>query len=598
MKANQLGSLVSGLFLITVFSGCGSHEGPAASSGSTATNIPLPDPPFVASCEPGTYGGRLVVAAFGDPKSFNPITANEMSSQDILRFAFESLVNLDWPTQTIIPALAESWSVDSDQKTWTFKLRKGLLWSDGQPLTADDVLFTFNDVVYNTNFVNVTVDGVQVNGKNFTVSKVDDNTIRIVTPEIYAPFLEAIGNVNIVPKHMLSSAVASKTFPSAYGINAKPSEIVGSGPFRIRDFKPGQYTLLERNPYFWEVDKKNQRLPYLDSVMYLVVPNSQAISLNFLSGQSDANEVVVPSDYPRYKDEAAKGRFKLLDLGVGPERAFFFFNENTNTDTNGKPYVDPKKLKWFRNQKFRQAISYAINRESICKVLYGGRAVPNYGFETAANAKWQNTNIMQYPFSPERALALLAEMGIKSRDADGYLKDADGDTVEFVLNTNTGNEVRNNTALLIMDDLKKLGLKVTFQPVEFNALMDMIDVSYHFDCILMGIGGGGADPANGLNVLRSSGFTHEWFPCEASPSTEWEARIDQLMNQNLTSLDFSARKKAYDEVQAILAEQVPMIYTVAPISYAAVRSDLANLRPTVQSYYRLTWNVEELYFKK
>lgn len=596
MKTIQFWRFAIPGLLAALISGCGKTETSATKPNAA---IPLPDPPFVAECEPGVYGGRLVVATFGDPKTFNPITANEMSSQDIYRFVFSSLVNLDWPTQKIIPALAESWAVDADQRTWTFKLRKGLLWSDGQPLTADDVIFTFNDVVYNPDIVNVAVDALRVDGKNFQVSKIDDYTVRIVTPDVYAPLLEAVNNIYIIPKHILEGSVKAKKFPSAYGINTPPANIVGNGPFRIKDFKPGQFTLLERNPYFWEVDKKGQRLPYFDSVIYTVVPDSKAASLRFLSGDSDANETVYPNEYDKYKEDSAKGRFKLLELGVGPERGFICFNQNTNSNPKtGKPIVDPKKLKWFRNEKFRQAVSFAIDRENIVKAIFAGRGVPNYGFETAANAKWRNTNVMEYPYNLEKARALLAEIGIKDRDADGYLKDADGNTIEFVLNTNTGNDVRDKTALMIEEDLKALGFKVILQLIEFNALIDKIDVSYDFDCFLLNIGGGGADPSNGLNIMRSAGFTHQWFPLQKSPSTDWEARLDKLMDANLKTLDFDARKKAYDEVQSILSEQLPMIYTISPLSYAAVRSDLGNVRATVQCYYRVTWNAEELYFKK
>jgi peptide/nickel transport system substrate-binding protein len=589
-------SVACSLAAASILCGCGSKTG---SPAAPAAAIPLPDPPLLAPCEPGFPGGRLVVATVGDPKTFNPITANEGSSQDIIRFIHFPLVNFDWPRQQATPGLAESWSVGPDQKTWTFKMRKGLLWSDGQPLTADDVVFTFNDVVYNTNIVNVTADGVREDGTNFLVSKLDDYTVQIVTPEIYAPLLDAIYNVYILPRHKLEQAVKENRFASAYGIDTKPEELVCCGPFRLKEYKSGESTLLERNPYFWEVDKKGQRLPYLDNIIYTVVPDMKAISLRFLDGESDVNETVFPDDYDHYKEESAKGRFQLLDLGVGPERGFMLFNENTNVNPKtGQPYVSPIKLKWFRNQKFRQAVSYAIDRESIVKALYSGRGVPNYGFETAANAKWQNTNVMQYPFSLEKARALLAEIGIKDRDADGYLKDADGNTIEFVFNTNTGNELREKAALMIQEDLKELGLKVTFQPVEFNALIDKIDISFDYDCVLISLGGSGADPSNGLNVMLSSGFTHQWFPRQKSPSTDWEARIDYLMNANLKTLDFSARKQAYDEVQAILSEQVPMIYTASPTSFAAVRSDLGNIRPTVQSYYRVTWNAEELYFKK
>jgi peptide/nickel transport system substrate-binding protein len=594
--ASACWSVASSLAAAAILCGCGSKN--ESSTSPTASSIPLPDPPLLAPCEAGVPGGRLVVAAVGDPKTFNPITANESSSIDIIRFLFSALVNYDMPSQTAIPGIAESWSVGADQKTWTFKMRKGLLWSDGQPLTADDVLFTFNDVVYNTNIVNVTRDGVREDEKDFVVSKLDDYTVQIVTPDIYAPLPDAIYNVYILPRHKLAQAVKENRFAAAYGIDSDPKEVVGSGPFRLKQYKSGESTLLERNPYFWEVDKKGQRLPYLDNVIYTVVPNTKTLSLRFLHRESDVNEIVYPDEYDHYKEEEAKGRFQLLDLGVAPERIFLWFNENTNVnDKTGKPIVDPVKLKWFRNQKFRQAVSYAIDRDSIVKAIYSGRGVPNYGFETAANAKWQNTNVMKYPFNREKALALLAEIGIKDRDADGYLKDADGNTIEFVFNTNVGNKVREGTALMIAEDLKKLGFKVTFQPVDFNSLIDRIDVSYDYDCILLALTGSG-DPSNGLNTMLSSGFTHQWFPRQKSPSTDWEARIDYLMNANLKTLDFSGRKKYYDEVQAILSEQVPMIYTAMPIAYTAVRSDLGNVRPTVQYYYRATWNIEELYFKK
>ncbi len=538
------------------------------------------------------------MAEFADPKTFNPITANETSSTDIIRFLFAGLVNLDPPTQQPLPGLAESWSVAPDQKTWTFKLRHGLLWSDGQPLTADDVTFTW-DVIYNPDIINMTVDQFRIGGKNFQVTKVDDYTVKVVTPEIYAPFVEAFGSVPIIPKHKLEKAVAEKRFGSAFGVDAKPEEIVGCGPFRLKEFKTSQFTLMERNPYFCEVDKKGQRLPYLDNVIYTVVPNQNAISLRFLRGECDVNERVLPDEYDHYKEESSKGRFQVFDMGVGLEVNFFWFNQNTDTNSKtGTPLVDAKKLKWFRNQKFRQAVSYSIDRQSIANALYAGRAKPNYGFITAANTKWQNTNVMAYPYDLDKAHALLAEIGIKDRDADGYLKDADGNTIEFALNTNTGNDVRGKTAVMIAADLKKLGFKVAYQPLEFNSLVQKIDFSFDYDCVLLGLAGGGVDPVSEMNVLKSDGFTHQWFPRQKSPSTEWEARIDALMDAQLKTLDFAERKKDFDEVQAILSEEVPMIYTVVPISYSAVRLDLQNVRPTVLAWNRLTWNAEELYFKK
>lgn len=594
--------LLLSVFAACSFFGCGSKTEPTSSSGGTPAanqNVPLPDPPFVAKCEPGTPGGRLVIATFGDPKTLNPITANEGSSQDIYRFIFASLLGYDWPAQEVTPGLAQSWTVEPDNKTYTFKLRKNLKWSDGAPLTADDVIFTFNDIIYNPDIVNVTVDVLRVDGKNFQVTKVDDLTIKVVTPEIFAPFLESFGGIPILPKHKLAKAVAEKRFPSAYGINTAPGEIVGSGPFRLKEFKPAQFTLLERNPYFYEVDSKGQRLPYLDTVVYSVVPNMNAMSLSFLSGGSDVQETITPDEYDKFKAESANGKFKLYDLGFGPERIFFWFNMNTNKNQKtGKPYVDAKKLKWFRNTKFRQAVSYAVDRESIIKAIYSGRAKIGYGFISPANKKWYNPNTAAYAYDPARARALLKEIGIEDRDGDGVLEDAEGNKIEFVFNTNTGNGVREKTATLIQADLKRLGMAVTYQPLEFNTLVDKIDVSYDYDCILMGLGGGGMDPADNLNVLRSDGFTHFWFPREKTPATEWEARIDQLMNAQLKTIDFKERKKYFDEVQEIMGREMPFIYTVQPYTYAAIRADVGNVRPTAISYYRVTWNAEELYIKK
>ena len=591
---------IAAVFAATIvcLSGCGKKAETAPQK--TAGSYPLPDPPLVANCKPGIPGGRLVIAEPGDPKTFNPITANESSSMDIYRFLFASLLGADSVTQEVEPGLAESWTNTPDGKTWTFKLRKNLRWSDGEPLTADDVVFTFNDVIYNPGVDNVTRDALQVDGKPFTVTKIDDLTIRVVTPDIYAPFLEGFGaGVPILPKHILAKTVADKTFASAYGINWKPEDIVGSGPFRLKEYKTAQSVLLERNPWFFEVDSNAQRLPYCDNIVFTVVPDRNAISLRFLSGECDVHDYIYANEYDHFKTESANGKFQLLEPGIGMETDFFWFNENTNVDAKtGQPCVDPKKLKWFRNVKFRQACAYAIDRDSLIRSVFSGRAIPNYGFVTPGNKKWFNPDIPQYPHDLARARELLKEIGIEDRNGDGMLEDADGNTIEFVFNTNIENNSRMKAAVLIQADLQKLGFKVVLQPIEFNTLIHKIDDTHEYECVLMGLFGGATDPCFQANVIRSDGYTHQWFPREKQPSTSWEARLDFLMNDLSKTLDFAGRKKDFDEVQRILAEQQPMIFTVTPYYYAAARSDIGNLRPTALSFYRVTWNAEELYFKK
>ena len=587
------------IILVSFLSGCGNNSNTPTGAGSNPVAGGLPPSPLVATCEPGIRGGRLVFAGFYDPKTFNIITANEMSSIYIVQRINDGLLNMDAPTQKVLPGVAESWSVEPDNKTWTFHLHKGVRWSDGHPLTADDVVFTWNDVIYNTNIVNVTVDQFRIDGKDFIISKIDDETVRVVTPDVYAPFLQFFGAVSIMPKHILEKAVKENRFAAAYGINTPPEQVVGCGPFRLKEYKPGQYVAMERNPYFWEADSKGQQLPYLDEIIEVIVPDRNAMSLRFLRGEADLQEIVRPQEYDHFKEESAKGKFQLIDLGLSSDSDILTFNENPgNNPKTGKPLVDPVKLKWFRNTKFRQAVSYAIDREAMVKSALGGRGQPSYSsLAPIQDTNWYNFDIAKYPHDPAKARALLAKAGFKYRD-DGTLVDADGHPVEFVLNTNTGEDRRQKIGIIVQEDLKAVGMQVTFQPLEFNALIDRFDVSKDYECVLLGFAGGSTDPAYGMNILKSSGFTHQWFPSQKTPSTDWEARIDTLMDAQLKTLDHAERKKAYNEVQLILSQQLPMIPTVTQEGYAAARSDIGNIRGTTLDPDHLLWNAEELYYKK
>lgn len=579
---------------------CGCGQKSAAPPQNPAASYPLPDPPVVVSCHAGIRGGQLVLGELREPKTFNFLISDEASSRYIGRFMFWGLLNFDVPTQTVKPGLADFWTNSPDGKTWTFKLRKNLYWSDGTPLTADDVVFTWNDIIYNPAIPNPIRDEFIIDGKKFTVTKVDDWTIQVTTPEVYAPFLQAFGyDVPIYPKHTLAQ-YANASFPSAYGVNWNPGDIVGEGPYRLKEYKQGQYAVLERNPYFIEVDTNGTRLPYFDEIIFTVAPDYNAQYLGFLAGQSDAVDSIYPYDYDEFKAKAAEGKFNLIDPGIGLVTTFFWFNENTNINPQtGKPYVDPVKLKWFRNTKFRQAISYAINRDAILKSVEDGHGVPQYGYLTSGYQNWYDPNIKTYPYDPEKALGLLKEIGIEKRNGDDFLTDADGNRIEFIFNTNIENNERNKMAVLITSDLQKIGIHVIFQPIEFNELITKTDDTFDYDCILLGnYSDTGTDPYGSMNVIKSSGYDHNWFPRQKTPSTPWEARIDELMDAQMQTLDLARREKDLDEVLEILAEQQPMIFTVTPIYYAAIRSDIGNVRATALSYYEATWNAEELYFKK
>jgi peptide/nickel transport system substrate-binding protein len=501
-------------------------------------------------------------------------------------------------TQEASPGLAESWSVAADQKTWTFRLRQGVRWSDGQPFSAEDVVFTWNEIMQNPDYNRMTFDLFRIGGKSFVISKTDDFTVKVVTPEIYAPFVEFFGVVPILPKHTLQASVREKRFSKAYALNTRPQNIVGCGPFRVKEFQPGKLTLLERNPEYWVADKLGRRLPYFESVEFLVAGAPGAEAELFLKGKSGVDEAIRFEDFERFREAAASGRFRFVELGGGADRDFLWFNQNTGTNRAGNPLVNPVKLKWFRNTKFRQAVSCAINRERIAREIYQGRAQPAYGFISAENRKWANTNIPSFRFDPARARLLLAGIGIQDRNGDGVAEDAGGNRIEIVLHSNQDNAARAKAGAAIQDDLRKVGINLSFQPIDFHALVEKISQTFDYECALLGLGGGGADPSSQMNVLKSSEELHQWFPFQKSPSTDWEARIDFLMDAQMRTFDLAERKKAFDEVQTILAEELPMIYIISPFSSAAIRENIGNLRPCALSPFRLTWNIDELFFKK
>jgi len=389
--------------------------------------------------EPGLPGGRFVIASPGSPNTFNPLYATNSASDAVVRLLFSSLITMDMATQQPGPGLAESWSVAPDQKTWTFKLRRGVRWSDGQPLTAADVLFTWNEIMYRPEFNQLTFDLFRIGGRNFALTKVDDFTVQVVTPEVFAPFIEFFGGAPILPEHTLAAAVKEKVFPLAYGMKTPPDRIIGCGPYRLKEFRPGQSALLERNPEYWVTDRQGRRLPYFDEIMFTVHGGPGGETAAFLEAKSDVCETMRPQHYAQFQRAAASGRFQLVELGVGAERDFLWFNQNTGTNAAGKPIVNPARLKWFRNRKFRQAVSCAIDRDRLVREAYDGRAQPTYGFISTENQKWNNPNTPRYSFDLARARALLTEIGLQDRNGDGVLEDADGTPVEILFYSNTGN---------------------------------------------------------------------------------------------------------------------------------------------------------------
>jgi peptide/nickel transport system substrate-binding protein len=547
--------------------------------------------PFIP--EIGRSGGRLVLATISDPKSFNPILAKETSTTVITSLIFEGLTRTDGVTTEVKPSLAERWEVDSEGLKWTFHLRKGVRWSDGRLFTADDVLFTFNQLIYNPDIPNSARDIFTIEGEEFKVERVDELTVTFKLPLKFAPFLRSMSQA-ILPRHVLQEAVDKGEFNFTWGVDAEPEDIVGTGPFVLSNYLAGQRVILKKNPNYWGKDRAGNQLPYLNEIVYLIVQNQDVSLLKFQEGTLDSYNLR-GSDYPILKPKEREADFTIYNAGPAFGTNFLVFNLNPNkSEKTGKYFVEPKKLKWFTNLKFRQAVAYAIDKQSIIDIVMNGLGYPQYSSMSPSAGFFYNPNVAKRWYNPGKAKTILEEAGFKDTDGDGILEDEEGNPLEFNLITNSGNTVRVMIAGIIRKDLENIGIKIHFTQLEFNNLVAKLDSTFDWEAVILGLTGG-IEPHFGSNVWQSSGHLHLWYPNQNRPATRWEAKIDEIFDKAVQELDPIKRKRLYDQWQEIVADKLPLIYTVLPASISAVRNKFGNLYPT--SYGGTFHNIEEIFIK-
>jgi peptide/nickel transport system substrate-binding protein len=540
----------------------------------------------------GHTGGRIVVGLRSEPKTLNPVLAADATSREVIRCLTSDLIHINRETLKTEAALAKSWSVSRDGRQYTLHLRQGLRFSDGQPLNADDVLFTFH-VYLDEKIHSPQRDLLVIAGKPIDVLKLDDFTVRFELAKPYAAAERIFDGLAILPRHLLEDSYRSGNFAQALNLSMQPSKLAGLGPFRLKEYVPGQRVVLEKNPYYWKKDKAGTRLPYLDEIVFLFVPNEDAQVVRFEAGETDLLSRFSADNFPVLeKQQAAKG-YHLYDLGAGLEYNFLFFNLN---DLSGKGRAEiAKKQAWFHDARFRQAVSAAIDRESIIHLVYHGRATPLWGSVTPGNKLWVDSTLPHPAQSLDRARQLLRSAGFSFK-SDGTLLDSHGDAVEFSILTSSSNAQRLKMATLIQDDLSHLGMNVHVVSLEFRAMTDRLLNSYDYEAALMGLVSGDADPTPEMNVWLSSGETHLWHPVQEKPATPWEAEIDRLMEQQMTTLDYAKRKHLYDQVQEIAAENLPIICLASPNILVGARDRIGNFRPAILDPYTL-WNVEQLFIR-
>ncbi|NEQ38654.1 MAG: ABC transporter substrate-binding protein, partial [Okeania sp. SIO3I5] len=512
---------------------------------------------------------KLVLVNPSPPPTFNyPISR---SPYGIFRFIYEGLISENGLNGELEPALAESWIFSEDKKRIIFTLRSELKWSDGEPLTADDVVFTYQDIYLNPKIPTVYRDFVRIgsSGAFPLVKKIDRRRVEFILPEPFAPFLRYIGRLKILPDHALRDTILSTDadgkplFLSTWNTNTEPRKIISNGAFRLENYIPSQRIVLQKNPFYWRSDLAGNSLPYIDRIIIQIIPSTDNQLLRFRSGELDSIRVDAEA-FQLLKREEKRGKYKIYNGGPQLGYQFVGFNLNQGINSQGKPFLNPIKSRWFNNLAFRQAVAYAINRQEINNNIYRGLGEIQHSALGVQSPYYLSpeAGLKVYEYNPEKAKQLLLDAGFQYNDTNELL-DKDGNRVEFTILVKSEDKLRIDTAVRIKEDLSHIGIQANFQVLNFNTVLRKLLSSRDWECYVGSFGVPGADfEPNLLSLFWSSNGSFHQFNLGSKPGeppmknwqvSDWEKEIDRLFIAGYQTVDENKRREIYGEFQQIVA---------------------------------------------
>jgi len=505
-------------------------------------------PRFAAAAdEQPVRGDTMVEGSIGDASNLLPALAADSSSFDIIGQVYNGLVRYD-KNLTLEPELAERWEVSPDGLVITFHLRKGVAWHDGAPFTAADVEYTYRVMIDPKTPTAYGEDFRQV--KKFEV--LDPATVRATYDKPFAPALASWG-FSVMPKHLLAGKEIT-TSPLARAP-------IGTGPYRFKEWKPGEKIVLEANDAYWE------GRPNIDRIIYRIIPDSATMFLELRAGSVDMMGLE-PLQYTRQTDTDAFRKNYNKYRYLASSYTYLGFN---------------LKLPLFQDKRVRQAISHAVNKQEIIDIVLlglGKEATGPYKPGTWA----YNPDVKRYPFDQARAQALLAEAGWATKGADGILTKG-GERLAFTLLTNQGNKTRSKAAEVIQKNLKAVGIDVSIRVVEWAAFLKEFVNPRKFDAVILGWTVP-PDP-DAFDVWHSS----KTGPAELNHVSFKNAEADALIEKGRRTFDQEARRKAYARFQEILAEEQPYVFLFAPDALPIVAARFKGIAPAPAgiSYNFIKW---------
>jgi peptide/nickel transport system substrate-binding protein len=511
------------------------------------------------------FGGELRFCLRSEPKTFNPLLVDDESSETIRYLTGGVLIRLNRKTQVLEPNLAVSWKLQDGGKVIRFKLRENLSFSDGTPFSAQDVAFTIRQLM--------APDLHSSTGDSF---RSGNGKVRVETP----------GSNEVLIAFPVPIAGLERLFDQVAIMSSRSSrqEMSVLGPFFVDEYKPGAYVHLQRNPHYWKRDSSGRQLPYLNSIRLDIQQNRDLELLRFRRGEIDLINRLDAEYFDRLKTEVPEA---VHDAGPSLDTEQLWFNQSPTA------LIPAYEKIWFQDMNFRRAISAAINRNDLARIVFNLHARPAIGAISPADHFWLNQSLESQAFNPSEALKFLQQSGFRMDDK--VLQDRNGNVVEFSLMTNSGNKSRERMAALIQQDLSDIGIRLNIITLDFPALIERLTRTSAYEACLLGLVNLDLDPNSQMNIWLSSGSNHQWNPNQKAPATSWEAEIDHLMTAQARATADGQRKIYFDRVQQIVAEQLPFIYLVTKDSLSAISPALKNSEP-VGIRPETYWNIDELYF--
>ena len=498
-----------------------------------------------------------------EPKTFDPLLVEDSNSETIRYLTGGVLIRINRKTQQLTGELAASWSVDSQGRRIRFNLRPNVKFSDGTPFSADDVAFTMK---------------------------------RLMDPAIHSPLADTFRSSDVPPEITVSTPLTvsilfgapvaglERLFDQVAITSAKSPRKIAAvlGSYVVAEYKPGAEILLARNPHYWKVDANGVRLPFIDRIRLEIQQNRDMELIKFRRGDIDLINSVDPDTFDELSRLMPRS---VLDAGASLESEWLWFNQASSSP------LPAYKQAWFRSTAFRRAVSEAINRADICRIVYRGHARPAEGLISPANRFWFNASLKPHAYDTASARRRLEAEGFRLRG--GVMSDREGHAVEFSVITNAGNRNRERIASMVQQDLQAIGIRLNVVTLDFPALIERITRTFNYESCLLNLTNLDLDPSAQMNVWLSSAPNHPWNPNQKQPATTWEAEIDKLMRTQAGDTRPEVRKRAFDRVQQIVWDEAPVLYLVTKNSLTAISPDIQNASPVVLTPQAF-WNIDLL----